>query len=527
MGTFVKHIACDNCGSSDGNALYDDDTTYCFVCNAYGGSSDINEDRVDNGKLLERHSKLLQGTFTDIPKRSLREGTCRKFGYTTATDASGEPCHLANYYDARGSVVAQKLRKPNKHFAWVGERGSCLPLWGQHLWSSGKSVVITEGELDALSVAQAFDSKWPVVSLPDGAQSATKAIKGAYDWLLGFEKIVLCFDNDEPGRKAEQQVAEMLPVGRVFTMRLPRKDANEVLVNDGPAPIVSAYWNAAEWRPDGIVAGVDLWEEILNTKEAESLPYPWLPLNLPTHGLRRGELVTVTAGSGIGKSLFVREVAHHLLGMGETVGMLMLEESTHKTALGLMGFALNKPLHLGKGDVTENDLRRAFAATVGCGRLYLYDHFGSTDVDNLLNKVRYMSKALGCKWVILDHLSIVVSSMDGGTDERKLIDRAMTLLRTLVQETGIGLIVVSHLRRPDGKGHEEGARISLSQLRGSAAIGQLSDIVIGLERNQQDDSKDITTVRILKNRFTGDTGTEDGYKLFYDKLTGRLNEGQF
>lgn len=523
MGTFVKHIACYNCGSSDGNSLYDDGTTYCFVCNAYGGSSD-HEDQVDNGKLLERNSRLLQGTFSDLPKRSIRESTCRKFGYTTGTDASGESCHIANYYDARGSVVAQKLRKPNKHFAWVGERGSCLPLWGQHLWTSGKSVVITEGEIDCLSVAAAFDDKnYAVVSLPDGAQSAVKAITKAYEWLCGFEKIVLCFDQDEPGQKAMQQVAEMLPVGKVYTMRLQRKDANEVLVNDGKAPITRAFWDAAEWRPDGIVDGKELWETILSTKEVESVSYPWPVLNIATHGLRKGELVTITAGTGIGKSLFVREIAYNLLNMGETVGMLMLEESTTRTALGLMGLAMNKPLHLDKHGVTEEDMRKAFTSTVGCGRLFLYDHFGSTDVDNLLNKVRYMSKALGCRWIVLDHLSIVVSSMDGGTDERKLIDRAMTLLRTLVQETGIGLIVVSHLRRPEGKGHEDGATTSLSQLRGSAAIGQLSDMVLGLERNQQGDNKDITTVRILKNRYSGETG--DDTKLLWDKATGRLNEG--
>lgn len=521
MGTFVKHIACDNCGSSDGNSLYEDGTTYCFVCNAYGGSSD-NEDQVDNGKLLERNSRLLQGTFSDLPKRSIRESTCRKFGYTTGTDASGESCHIANYYDSRSCVVAQKLRKPNKHFTWLGERGSCLPLWGQHLWTSGKSVVITEGEIDCLSVAAAFDDKnYAVVSLPDGAQSAVKAITKAYEWLCGFEKIVLCFDQDEPGQKAMQQVAEMLPVGKVFVMRLQRKDANEVLVNDGKAPITRAFWDAAEWRPDGIVDGKELWETILSTKEAESVGYPWPVVNIKTHGLRRGELLTVTAGSGIGKSAFVREIAYNLLNIGETVGMIMLEESTTRTAMGLMGLHINRPLHLGREGVSTDDLRKAFTATVGSGRLYLYDHFGSTEIDNLLNRVRYMAKAIGCKWIILDHLSIVVSALEGN-DERKLIDRAMTLLRTLVQETGIGLILVSHLRRPDGKGDEEGAATSLNRLRGSHSIAQLSDLVIGLERNQQGDDPDKTIIRVLKNRYSGETG-EAGC-LHYDKLTGRMNE---
>jgi twinkle protein len=162
---------------------------------------------------------------------------------------------------------------------------------------------------------------------------------------------------------------------------------------------------------------------------------------------------------------------------------------------------------------------------VGTDRLYLYDHFGSTEVENMLNKVRYMSKGLGCKWIFLDHLSILVSGLEGG-DERRMIDNAMTMLRTLVEETGIGLILVSHLKRPSGDtGHEEGAATSLSQLRGSHAIAQLSDIVIGLERNQQGEEPNVTTVRILKNRHTGDTGTCG--KIFYDHNTGRLSEHAF
>jgi twinkle protein len=152
--------------------------------------------------------------------------------------------------------------------------------------------------------------------------------------------------------------------------------------------------------------------------------------------------VTVTAGSGIGKSTFVREIAKHLIDVGETVGMLMLEESTTRTALGMMSLALNKPLHISKAGISEEELRVAFTSTMGSGRLFLYDHFGSTEIDNLLNKVRYMAKALGCRWIVIDHLSIVVSALEG-SDERKMIDKAMTLLRTLVQETGIGLILVS------------------------------------------------------------------------------------
>lgn len=521
MGTFIRHSMCDNCGSSDGRGVYEDGSSWCFVCETYEGPDSDGETHALDTEST-KVSGLLTGRYVGLPKRGIREETCRKFGYQVGEDGDGRPIHIATFCDTKGRPVAQKIRSAGKQFSWRGDREQAEGLFGQHLWGGNKSVIVTEGELDALSVSQCFDLKWPVVSLPDGAQSAPKAIKKSYDWLCQFERIVLCFDMDDPGQTAAQKVAEMLPIGRVFIMQLPRKDANDVLVNDGSAPIVSAFWNAKEWRPDGIVSGEELWGELLNTKEVEKVSYPWTLVDKKTLGLRRGELVTVCAGSGIGKSAFVREIAYSLLNMGETVGMLMLEESTQRTAFGLMGLALNRPLHITREGVTEDEMRKAFTQTVGCGRLYLYDHFGSTEIDNLLNRVRYMAKALGCSFVIVDHLSIVVSALEGN-DERKLIDRAMTLLRTLVQETGIGLILVSHLKRPEGKGHENGSAVSLSQLRGSHAIAQLSDLVIGLERDQQDNEKaDQTTVRILKNRFSGDTG-EAGV-LLYDKSTGRLNE---
>lgn len=130
-----------------------------------------------------------------------------------------------------------------------------------------------------------------------------------------------------------------------------------------------------------------------------------------------------------------------------------------------------------------------------------------------------------CKWVVVDHLHMLVSSMLDG-DERKAIDSIMHRLRSMVEETGAGIILVSHLRRVEGnKGHENGITVSLSHLRGSNSIAQLSDCVIALERNQQSDDdleSRTTNLRVLKSRYTGDVG--NATSLVYNKDTGRLNE---
>ena len=292
--------------------------------------------------------------------------------------------------------------------------------------------------------------------------------------------------------------------------------------------IVQAMWDAQEYRPDGIINAKELWDSVKKPKENNCIPYPWAGLNEKTLGARKGELVVLTAGSGVGKSAVIREIAYDFLNKGQKVGMMMLEENVDRTTLGMMGLYLDHPLHLDRGDYTEEQLREAFDKTAGSGDLWLYDHFGSTSAGNLLDRIRYLAVGCECDYIILDHISIAVSdaeaNSDSNLDERKLIDMLMTKLRSLVEELGIGLFVISHLRRPQGdKGHENGALTSLSQLRGSHAIAQLSDFVIGLERDQQDEeNRNETTVRVLKNRFSGSTG--EATKLYYNEATGRITD---
>ena len=511
---FVMHTPCGVCGSSDANSLYSDGHTYCFACETYGQSQ-------EEAKVVElKPVDFLTGTHEVLVKRCLTEKTVKFWNYETTT-INGNVAQVANHKTKDGKTVAQKIRTAGKEFSVRGSMKEA-DLYGQWLWrDKGKSVTIVEGELDALAMSQAFDHKWPVVSVKTGAAGAKKDIKKAIEWLEGFESVVFMFDNDEVGQKAALECAALLSPRKAKIARLPLKDASEMVMAGRHAELVDAFWGAREFAPDGIINGVDLWEEVSTEKEVFSTPYPYSGLNEKIGGCRLGEIVTVTAGSGLGKSQLTREFAYHLLNEGATIGYVALEESSKRTAQGLMSLHLNKLVHL--QDVPKEELKEAFDATLGTGRVFMYDHWGSTESDNLLGRIRYLARGCGCQYIILDHISIVVSGIEGG-DERRIIDNMMTNLRSLTEELNIGMIVVSHLRRPSGdKGHEEGVMTSLSQLRGSAAIAQLSDIVIGLERNQQDaETSNQTTVRVLKNRWSGETGVAG--QLMYSKETGRMSE---
>jgi twinkle protein len=251
-------------------------------------------------------------------------------------------------------------------------------------------------------------------------------------------------------------------------------------------------------------------------------------MNEKTYGMRTGELVTFTSGAGMGKSSIMRELMHHILkNSNDNIGILALEESTKNTAFNIMSVEANQRLYIKeiRNQFSREQLHQWQKNTIGSGRFFAFDHFGSIGNDEILSRVRYMAKSLDCKWIFLDHLSILVSGQDEG-DERKSIDVLMTKLRSLVEETGVGLLLVSHLRRPSGDlGHENGKEVTLSHLRGSASIAHLSDSVIALERNQQADDEVIactTTIRILKNRYTGETGVCS--YLHYDKKSGRMSQ---
>lgn len=521
--TCIAHEPCPSCGSRNNLGRYSDGHGYCFGCGHYEHAADAAPTQPTKGKKLTKTVEFIQGEARDLPKRCLTAETCAKWGYTVG-EFHGKPVQIANYRNEEGQLVAQKVRFANKDFTVVGDLKDA-GLYGQHLWrDGGKMVVVTEGEIDALTVSQLQHNKWPVVSVPNGAKGAKKALQRNLEWLEKFDAVVLMFDDDEPGQEAVQECAPLFTPGKCKIARIVGfKDANAALQAGKGSLVMDAMWGAKVFRPDGIVAGIDTLQDVLKPDTEASAHYPWPTVDEFLLGLRHKELVTITAGSGIGKSLLCREIASALMAQGQSVGYIALEESVKRTVQGFCSIALNHPLHLGRGDITDEQLTQAWQATAGSGRLFLYDHWGSTDSENLLQRIRYLARGCGCKWIVLDHLSIVVSGVGEG-DERRLIDNTMTHLRQLVEETGVGMLLVSHLKRVEGnKGHEDGIQVSLGHLRGSQAIAQLSDIVIALERNQQGDNPDETTMRCLKNRHSGRTGPIA--QLQYDTTTGRLNEG--
>lgn len=515
---FIEHVPCPKCASSDAGGRYEDGSCKCHKC---GHRWREGAPPADDTQITPV-SDLLDWSVTHLPARKLQRPVCEKFLYGWNREADRQ---VANYCDPKtGDVVAQKLRSPDKSFSWRGDR-SRIGLYGEHLWrDAGNMVVVTEGEIDALSVAQAMNTKgrwWPVVSVPDGAGSAAKAVARSLAWLEGFERVVFMFDEDEPGREAAVECARLLSPGKAFIAHLPAKDPNELLKAGRAHDIVDAAWGAKVWRPAGIVTGKDLASLMQTGPEPTVARFPYPELDRMTLGIQKGNIILVVAAVGAGKTTLMKGFANAWLDQGLKLGSIPLEETVKQFTTGLLSSRLGRNLAIEEG---LEALPEDFEAELGRiqDRLVFCADDGDRRSGTVIDAARYMALAEKCDLLVIDPITVVIGAAQSD-DDRRFAERFMLEVESLGKRTGVPVVIVAHLKKPgDGKAHEEGRRVTMADIRGTGLIGALSHKIIAYERDQQRETSGPPrgTLRMLKNRLTGRVGKAD--TLAFVEKTGRL-----
>lgn len=524
---FVGKEPCPSCGSKDNLGRYSDGHAYCFSpsCDYF---EPADGEKAQSDFTPKRTSfNPIHYEISGLPKRGLSEKTCRIWDYGIG-EFNGNPCHFAHYRDpVTRELVAQKVRTAGKDFPVLKADGTKLPLFGQHLWRGDRrSLIITEGELDAMSVSQVQDHKYPVVSLSGGAGNAVNDIKRHYEWVCEFDKIVLMFDDDEPGRKAVEACAELLPIGKTHIATIEGfKDANEALVAGKPSAITSAFWNAKPYQPDGVFTLSDIKEDVLAPVEMGT---PWFldKLTELTFGRRAGEVYYFGAGTGVGKTdFFTQQISYDIMQLGIPTACIYLEQPPSETGKRILGKIFGKQFHIPDGSWTQEELDDAFRKVEATGKLFLGGNFASASWEQIKARMRFMAHGLGVKHFYLDHLTALADP----SKERESLEIITKELALMAQELEVVIHVISHLATPEGKPHEEGGRVMLRHFKGSRAIGFWAHFAFGLERNPQHDDPEIaqqTTFRCLKDRYTGRANGKT-ITLGYDTTTGLISECLF
>jgi twinkle protein len=517
--SFVGKEPCPECGSKDNLARYDDGHGHCFGCDYYespDGSSTKTKASHKDKNLPEL------GEFKALPKRKLREETLRKLRYSQGK-FSGKPAHLVYIPDAEtGEICSVKVRMPNKDFRFVGDTKKAGLVF-QDIWPAGcaKRLVITEGELDAAAVCQANGLKYPAVSLVNGASGAEKNISRVIKYVNSFDEVIIMFDNDEVGKEAAKKVAKLIG-SKAKIAELPLKDACDMLLAGRTDEIVRAVFNAQPYRPEGIVSLESLREEVLAPIE-KGESWDWEPLTDYTYGRRLGEVIVLGAGSGVGKTQFITQQACADIASGHAISVFFLEQPAKETAKRMCGQWVGKQFHIPDSGHTTEEIEESFDSLIKTGKCFLFNHFGAKDWDAIKSNIRWLAITENVKYFYLDNLTALVADAQ---DKQNELERIMSEMAGLAQELNINILVISHLATPEKGAHEEGARVMAKHLKGSRAIAFWAHFILALERNTQADdeeSRNVTTVRILKDRYTG-RGTGKTFHLMYDNDSGKMVE---
>ena len=490
------------CGkSSDAYSTDVNGNGYCFgQCGGKFFRNDVEED-IDKD----------QYTLGYYEHRGLTKRTFEKFGVQTKF-YEGMPLEVAFDYPNG----AKKIRRlDDKKFRTFGDISS-THLFGKNIFDKGskKVLTITEGEYDALSVAQIVGDETAVVSIRNAA-SAKNDCTAEYDYINSFDKIVINFDADEPGQTAAKRVASLFDFKKVYNLCLTRhKDANKYLEEGEAKEYYEAWRGVRRYSPDNLLSTMsDFREALKNRREERLASYPFEQVQRMLHGIHSGEVIVIKAPEGVGKTEVFRAIENHVLKTtNHPIALIHLEEDNGTTLRAMAGYFSETRVLDPEAPAEDEEVLKILEKIAGDheSRFMLHSSFDVEDEDAFIDNVRFMVAAGGAKIVFFDHISWLAtgSPTDGkGDDERKKLDRISQKLKLLAKELAFALIMISHV-------NDDGLT------RGSRNISKVANTVISLSRDKTsaDELERMKTYFLIeKARLIGAKEGPAGFGLYDDE----------
>ena len=562
MASFVKHAPCPGCGSSDNLAIYDDGSYFCF---SYCGYKSLSEDIKEKYKqenernrgyvkksaereYMEEASKNSKPVITDEKNqeiksstsvsgkgfRSLKDECTKQFGVRYLYDEHGEV--IEQYYPItqEGQLTGYKIREVPKNFRSIGRTGADCELFGQFKFNrGGKYVLITEGEIDALSAYQMLadynkqrgsDFETAVVSPTTGANSY-KQIATQYKFFDSFDNIIVAMDNDEAGKKAEEKIIKILPKGKVKLMKLRYKDANDYLVAGKNKEFIQDFYNAKTYVPVGVLSSGNLYNRILEQTEIPKVPFPPFMKKLNEMfigGMPLGYIFNIAADTGVGKTTYVNEMIYHwIFNSPHLIGIVSMELdagqygevllSRHiSRKLALMG-DIGEKLTFLKSEKVKEKANELMLTPDGNDRFFLLDNRDGS-IEEIQSTIEELVVSCGCKVIILDPLQ---DCLDGLSNEEQAV--FMKWMKGFIKSHGCTFVLINHMRKSENSGEMD--------IMGSSTIIKSAAANIILKRDKLSDDevvRNTTSVMVAKNRVCGLTGPAGA--AYYDNQTHTLHD---
>lgn len=492
----------------------------------------------------EEWQALKEMTVTDVVYRGIRPDTNRKFGVRYAIDDDSNV--LVQYCPVTkdGVLSGLKKREHPKEFSTIGLVGQECELFMQHKFTQGgKYVVLTEGEIDALSAYQMLNDynkqrgsefETAVVSAVVGA-NAYKQLAAQYKFFDSFDNIILALDNDEAGQAALENVVKVLPKGKVKVMTLRLKDPNEYLKRGKESDFIRDFYDAKPYVPTGVVGSGSLYDAVLDQAMMQRVPFPPFmdELNLLFRGgLPLGHIINVAAGTGLGKTSFVNEMIYFWIHSSpHLLGIVSLELDQGQYGEALLSRHLSRKISLFSDDdakmrfLTSPEVKQKatelFLKEDGNHRFYVLDNRDGS-VEEIQEAIEELIISCGCRIIVLDPLQDV---LDGLSNEEQAV--FMKWCKGMIKSHKVTFILINHIRKSasGAANSSNGGQYSEEEIQGSSTIIKSASANILLSRDKYNEDpviRNTTKVVLSKNRITGMTGPAG--EVYYDNETHTLHD---
>lgn len=562
MALFTKHVNCDKCGSSDGKAIYNDGSHYCWVCKDKSLSADYKE-HLDSKNRKGKVKKVKEVEDMEIKpstKPALTKEENQEFKSETSTkgkgfrgirdefntmfnvrysysEETGEVIEQAYTCTQGGELVGYKIREVPKNFYSKGRTGADCDLFMQFKFNrGGRYVVITEGEVDALSAYQMFadynktkgDYETAVVSPTTGANSH-KQIAAQYKFFDSFEQIIVSYDSDKAGQAAVETIVKVLPKGKVKIMNMRYKDANEYLEKGEEKAFIADFYNAKAYVPVGVLPSSGLYDRILNQSSVAKIPFPPFmgELNeLFVGGMPLGHIINIAADTGIGKTTLVNEMIYYwVFNSPHMIGIVSMELDAGQYGEALLSRHIEKKLALIpsqeeklaflRSDKVKAQAQDLMLDSSGNSRFYLLDNRDGS-VEDIQDTIEELVVGCGAKVIVLDPLQDILDGL--GNEEQASF---MKWTKGFMKSHSVTFVFINHMRKtPAGQNGAD----SEQNIMGSSTIIKSASANILLKRDKMAEDELIrnsTEISVTKNRVCGLTGPAGS--IYYDNTTHTLH----
>lgn len=474
-----------------------------------------------------------------LKSRGISQAVAERYHITVRKD--NDKILVFPFYDEQGQLTCAKYRqtdfKKGVHQSkeWF-EKDTRPILFGMKQANDfTKPLIITEGQLDSLSVAEAgFEN---AVSVPNGAKGFTW-VQFCYEWVMKFPKLIVFGDWERGKMSLLDELKARFPKLPIYAVResdyLGEKDANDILKKYRAQAVRTAVENAQELKPENIISLSEVKREDIS--EREHIFTNIYGIDKLIGGIFAGQLIALTGRRGEGKSTFGSQILCEAVEQGWNVFAYSgeLDAALFKHWVDMQMTHGQLPRYPddtgGERGHFDKHTREALDAWYG-NRVYLFDNRsaffgdeneGRSETELVLAAVEEAVQRLDVKLIIIDNLMTAVDVSRAGELMQAQKEFVKKLKRTAMRYN-VAVLLVAHPRKTDAK------TLDNDDISGSADITNLADVVLIYAKADKGGTNGAaydSAVTVLKNRLNGRTNKDNPVYVYFDPESKFISESK-